>query len=146
MVGQVDFRLCAQKRMKQVGVKTCVPEQLCGVTWPCWCPVPGPALLRHVRAEGNVNQCKHCWVSVWTSQFPGLLTRNLTCVWVFQSGCCERWVRGMTLSSACCEMGSLVWLDTDLMTRRHEMILCPAWTWVVCHLRGERFCSLCADP
>lgn len=72
VAGQGDFRSCAQKRMKQVGVKTCVPEQLCGVTWPCWCPVPGPALLRHVCAEGNVNRRKHRWVSVRTSQFPGL--------------------------------------------------------------------------
>ena len=120
----MDCRLGAQKRMKQLDVKTCICEQPCGVIWPWWCPAPGQALLRHVCAEGNVDQYKHSWVSAWTSQsVPSSPDANLISVLVFQSGRCEGWVQGMTLSSAHCEMGSLVWLDTDLMGGRHEMIL-----------------------
>ena len=110
--------------MKQLDVRSCIPEQSYGVIWPCWCPAPGQALLGHISAEGEVDQCKHSWLSVWTSQsVPWSPDANLTTVCVFQSGCCEGWVQGVTLSSAYCEMESVVWLDTDLMGGRHEMNL-----------------------
>lgn len=77
---------------------------------------------QHICAEGKADQCQRRWVSVWTSQSVPWSPDAKMMSGFFSLGAVKD-AHGMTLSSACCEMGSLVRLDTDLLGGRHEMIL-----------------------